>query len=162
MTYPNTLIFVDLATDDLEATNEFYRYVFNWVVEPRLPGFSRIVPGGHFKNPDGSDSEIGNLHIGLAAVDNRRPHPDPAGVEPRHLATGAGVRVWILVSDDDDADAILDRAVEKGATEIWRHHYWAEFNGFNNSFLDPWGNQIVLWTKPPTDPVEVPDGWTSE
>lgn len=163
MTYPNAFIFVDIPTNDLEATGEFYGYVFNWIVEPRLPGFSRIVPGQHFKNPDGSASEIGNLHIGLAAVDNRRPHPDPDGIEPRELsAGGAGVRVWILVSDDDDADAISDRAVERGATELWRHHFWAEFNGFSNSFRDPWGNEIVTWTKPPTDPVEIPEGWTGE
>ena len=64
--------------------------------------------------------------------------------------------------DNHYADEILDRAVEKGATELWRHHFWSEFNGLNNAFRDPWGNTIVLWTKPPTDPVEVPDGWTQE
>ena len=86
-----------------------------------------------------------------------------ATVEARELSPGGhSARVWVLVSDDDDADAIMDRAVERGATELWRHHFWAEFNGFNNSFIDPWGNQIMLWTKPPTDPVEIPEGWTNE
>ena len=30
---------------------------------------------------------------------------------------------------------------------LWRDHYWAEFNGFNSAFQDPWGNTLVLWSK---------------
>jgi hypothetical protein len=70
------------------------------------------------------------------------------------------VRVWILVGDDAE-DAILDRAEQHGATVLWRHHYWAEFNGFNGAFEDPWGTTVVLWTKGGTDPV-IPEGYTSE
>ena len=38
---------------------------------------------------------------------------------------------------------------------LWRDHYWAEFNGFNSAFKDPWGNTLVLWGKAgdaPADP----------
>jgi hypothetical protein len=73
---------------------------------------------------------------------------------------GRGVRVWILVGDDSE-DAILDRAERHGAKVLWRHHYWAEFNGFNGAFEDPWGTTVVLWTKGGSDPV-IPEGYTSE
>jgi predicted enzyme related to lactoylglutathione lyase len=163
MTYPNTLIFVDFPSDDPVASATFYSEVFGWEIEPRPEGvFHRIVPGQNFQVDDRSQGPTGNLHMGIHNVANRRPHPDPAGVEPRELSDGGGtVRVWILVSDDDDADAILDRAVGRGATELWRHHFWAEFGGFNNAFLDPWGNTLILWTKGGDDPL-IPDGWTHE
>ncbi len=163
MTYPNALIFVDFPSSDPEASASFYREVFGWEVEPRPAGvFHRIVPGQNFLLDDGSQSPIGNLHMGIHNVANARPHPDPDGVEPRTLAdNGRTVRVWILVSDDDSSDAIMDRAVARGATELWRDHYWAEFKGFNAAFKDPWGNTLILWTKAGDDP-RVPDGWTSE
>jgi hypothetical protein len=69
--------------------------------------------------------------------------------------------VWILVSDDDSEDAILDRATKLGAKELWRHHYWAEFNGHNGAFEDPWGTTVVLWTKGGKEPT-IPEGHTSE
>jgi catechol 2,3-dioxygenase-like lactoylglutathione lyase family enzyme len=163
MAQPNTLIFVDLPSDDPEASGRFYAEVFGWEVEGRPAGsFHRIVPGGHFPLPDGSPSPIGNLHMGIFNAANARPHPDPAGVEPRTLSRdGRSARVWILVADDDSDERILDTAVRLGATELWRHHYWAEFNGFNSAFMDPWGNTLVLWTKGGSDPV-VPKGWTRE
>lgn len=160
---PNTLIFVDFPSDDVEACAAFYGKVFGWMVEGRPTGvFHRGVPGGFFPLEDGSDSTVGNLHVGFADVGNYRPHPDPAGSEPRTLASGGrGARVWILVSDDDSEDAILDRAAAEGAEVLWRHHYWAEFNGFNGAFRDPWGTEIVLWTKGGDSP-EIPEGYTSE
>jgi hypothetical protein len=163
MTYPNTLIFVDLPSEDPEAAGEFYAEVFGWEAQGRPTGvFHRMVPGGHFLNPDGSESEIGNLHLGIFDVANARPHPDPAGVEPRTLSSGGRtMRLWVLVSDDDTQDRILDTAEKLGATVLWRNHYWAEFNGFNGAFLDPWGNTIVLWTKGGSDP-QIPDGFTRE
>ena len=84
---PNTLIFVDFPSDDVEACARFYHDVFGWEVEGRPTGvFHRGVPGGHFPLEDGSPSPIGNLHVGFNDVNNARPHPDPAGVEPRHLS----------------------------------------------------------------------------
>ena len=160
---PNTLIFVDFPSDDVEACAAFYRDVFGWEVEGRPAGvFHRGVPGGYFPLDDGSDSPVGNLHVGFSSVQNMRPHPEPAGTDPRHVARdGRGVRVWILVSDDDNEDAILERATKLGAKELWRHHYWAEFNGHNGAFEDPWGTTVVLWTKGGPDPV-IPAGHTSE
>ena len=93
---------------------------------------------------------------------NARPHPDPEGVEPRAVSPGGRtVRLWILVSDDDNQDRILDTAEKLGASVLWRNHYWAEFNGFNGAFLDPWGNTIVLWTKGGDDP-QIPEDFTRE
>ena len=40
-------------------------------------------------------------------------------------------------------------------------HSWAEFNGFNSAFQDPWGNTLVLWSKGGDDP-QIPDGFTRE
>ena len=160
---PNTLIFVDFPSDDVGACAKFYGDVFGWLVEGRPTGvFHRGVPGGFFPLEDGTDSPVGNLHVGFYDVSNARPHPEPAGVEPRDLSqSGRSPRVWILVSDDDTEDAILARAEAHGATVLWRHHYWKEFNGFNGAFRDPWGTEIILWTKGGTDPV-LPEGYTGE
>jgi predicted enzyme related to lactoylglutathione lyase len=163
MTYPNTLIFVDIPADDPEAAGRFYADVFGWEVEGRPTGvFHRIVPGQNFLRSDGSPSDIGNLHLGIYNTNNARPHPDPEGVEPREVSSGGRtVRVWILVSDDDAQDRILDTAEKLGATILWRNHYWKEFNGFNGAFLDPWGNTIVVWTKGGDDP-QIPEDFTRE
>ena len=69
-------------------------------------------------------------------------------------ADGRTVRIWILVSDDDSVDRILDEAESRGAEILWRDHYWAEFNGFNAAFRDPWGNTLVLWVKGGDDPAD--------
>jgi len=163
MSSPNTLIFVDFPSDDTVKAANFYANVFGWEVEGRPTGvFHRCVPGGLFPLDDGSPSPIGNLHLGIYDVNNARPHPDPAGVEPRTLAqSGRGLRVWILVGDDDNEDAILDRAAAEGAEVLWRHHYWKEFNGFNGAFRDPWGTEVVLWTKGGDDP-QIPEDYTRE
>lgn len=160
---PNTLIFVDFPSDDPVASAAFYAEVFGWEVEPRPEGvFHRIVPGGHFPGPDGSPSEVGNLHMGIYNVANARPHPDPDGVAPRSLSRGGRtMRTWVLVDDDDSEDRIIDTAERLGAKVLWRHHYWAEFNGFSGAFEDPWGNTIVLWSKGGDSP-ELPEGYTGE
>jgi catechol 2,3-dioxygenase-like lactoylglutathione lyase family enzyme len=163
MSYPNTLIFVDLASDDPQTAGEFYAKVFGWQNDPRPQGvFHRMVPGGHFLNPDGSASEIGNLHLGIFDARNARPNPDAAGVEPRTLSRdGRKARIWVLVSADDSVERILSTAQSLGAKLLWRDHYWKEFNGFNHAFRDPWGNEIVLWVKGGKDPV-IPQGYTRE
>jgi hypothetical protein len=121
-----------------------------------------MVPGGFFKKSDGTDSEIGNLHLGIFKAANARPHPEPAGVEPRHLSTdGRKPRIWVLIGDDDSADRILGTATKLGAELLWRDHYWAEFNGYNHAFRDPWGNEILLWGKAGANP-EVPASFTRE
>ena len=163
MSYPNTLIFVDLASDDPVAAGKFYAEVFGWEDDPRPAGvFHRMVPGQNFLNSDGSQSEIGNLHLGIFDAANARPHPDPAGVEPRTLSKdGRKARVWILVSDDDSHERILNTAEKLGAEIMWRDHYWKEFNGYNHAFRDPWGNEIVLWVKAGENP-QIPENYTRE
>ena len=163
MTKPNTLIFVDLASDDPNAAGRFYAEVFGWEDDARLNGlFHRMVPGGNFTRPDGTASEIGNLHLGIFDAADARPHPVTGGVEPRSLSRdGRKARIWILISDDDSADRILSTAARLGAEILWRDHYWAEFNGLNHAFRDPWGNEILLWGKAGKPPV-IPAGFTRE
>ncbi len=163
MAQPNTLIFVDLCSDDPRAAGRFYSEVFGWQDDPRPAGlYHRMVPGGFFPRGDGSDSEIGNLHLGIFKAANARPHPQPDGVDPRGPSReGRHARVWILVGDGQSVDDILARAAERNAEILWRNHYWAEFNGFNHAFRDPWGNEIVLWGKAGASPT-IPDGHTRE
>ena len=163
MAFPNTLIFVDFPSSDPTASAEFYEAVFGWEVEPRPADvFHRIVPGQNFQVDDGTQGPTGNLHMGIFNAANARPHPDSDGVAPRALHTdGHAARVWILVSDDDSIDRILAEAISRGATELWRDHFWAEVNGFNAAFRDPWGNTFVLWVKGGDDP-QIPAGWTAE
>ncbi|MDT2057923.1 MAG: VOC family protein [Planktomarina sp.] len=163
MTYPNTLIFVDLPSDDPDAAGKFYAEVFGWENDPRPAGaFHRMVPGQNFIGPDGKQSEIGNLHLGINNTSNTRPHPHPDGVAPRQLSTeGRKPRIFILVSDDDSAERIMATALKLGAETLWRNHYWKEFNGFNDAFRDPWGNDIILWSKAGDNP-QIPDNFTRE
>ncbi|QDK34059.1 MULTISPECIES: VOC family protein [Sphingomonadaceae] len=159
----NTLIFVDFATDDPARAGEFYAEVFGWENDARPHGiYHRMVPGGFFQNKDGTDSQIGNLHLGVFDANNARPHPSPEGVEPRTLATeGRKARIWVLVSDDDSHERILSTAEKLGGKVLWRDHYWAEFNGYNHAFADPWGNEIILWGKAGENP-EIPADYTKE
>jgi hypothetical protein len=161
--YPNTLIFVDLPSDDPAKTARFYADLFGWVVEGRPEGeFHRCVPGQNFMLGDGTQSAVGNLHLGIYNVNNARPHPDPAGVEPRVLShKHRQTRIWILVSDDDNQERLLDRAEELGATILWRKHYWKEFSGYNGAFEDAWGNEVILWTKGGDNP-DIPSDYTVE
>lgn len=175
MTYPNVLVFVDFPSDDVTAAREFYAEVFNWEVEDRISDtFARIVPGQHMKLDDGTQSTIGNLHMGISNAGDLRPRPPHAPDGPTNLNPGGrAIRAWILVSDDDSFERILEAAVRLGGTELWRDHFWTEFGGANASFVDPWGNQIMLWAH--LEGVEVdddthevigdtplPDGWTIE
>ena len=163
MSTPHTLIFVDFPADDPAAAGRFYAEVFGWRDDDRPLGlYHRMVPGGNFLNPDGGESEIGNLHLGIFKAANARPHPDPEGVAPRDISqTGRKPRIWILVGDDEPFEAILERATARGAKILWRDHYWSTFNGLNHAFVDPWGNEIILWVKAGPEP-KVPDGYTKE
>ena len=163
MAGPNTLIFVDLPADDPADAATFYAEVLGWEDDPRPAGlFHRLVPGGFFPNKDGSESEVGNLQVGLFKAANARPHPDPEGVTPRYIAAdGRRPRVWILVGEGHSDADILDKAARRGARILWRDHYWSQFNGYNSAFRDPWGNEIVLWTRAGPNP-EVPPRFTRE
>jgi len=136
---PNTLIYVDLPSDDPAAAARFYQAVLGWEDDPRgRELFHRMIPGGFFPNKDGSDSEVGNLHVGVYKAANARPHPDPAGAPPRYLApTGGspGCGCWWgrAVGRRDPR-----QGVRHGARILWRDHYWSEFNGYNSAFRDPW------------------------
>ena len=175
MSYPNILVFVDFPTNDVDKAREFYSEVFGWEIEDRIPGiFNRIVPGQNFKVDDGSQGPTGNLHMGIYNAANTRPHPDPAPQAPTNLASdGRSVRAWILVSEDDSFERILDAAERLGATVLFRNHFWTEFGGGSASFRDPWGNEILLWQHLPeverdeeTHQVagehSIPEGWTYE
>lgn len=163
MAQPNTLIFVDFPTPDPEATGRFYAEVFGWVDEGRPTGiFHRLVPGGHFPNPDGSPSEVGNLHMGIFNIASAVPDPNPTPSQGTGPSSGPAPRVYILVGDDDSEAAILERAEARGATILWRNQYWHEFNGFHGAFRDPWGSEIILWTKGGDNPQPTPEQFAWE
>ena len=148
MTTPNTLIFVDFPSPDPAAAAHFYEAVFGWKIEGRPEGvFHRIVPGGEFPLPDGTNSGVGNLHLGIYETRSALPDPTPEPAGGTGRPEGPLPRVYILVSPDDSEDRILDKAEELGAEILWRGWYWAEFDGFHASFRDPWGTQIILWSK---------------
>ena len=158
MGQPNTLIFVDFPSRDPGATARFYREVFNWEVEGRPDGvFYRIVPGGHFPNPDGTASEVGNLHLGIFATNTAPPDPNDPPAHGSAATAGPAPRVYILVGDDDSEEDILKRAEARGAEILWRNLYWGEFNGFHGAFRDPWGSEVILWTKGGANPSPRPE-----
>lgn len=174
MTYPNTLVYIDFPSPDVDATKAFYEEVFGWEIEDRIPDlYKRIVPGQNFKVDDGSQGPTGNLHMGIANSANMRPHPDPAPPAPTTLSSGGrAIRAWIMVSEDDSFERILEAAERLGGTVLWTNHFWTEFGGANASFIDPWGNQFMLWKHLEVDRDEeshqvvgefaVPEGWTVE
>ncbi|MFT6764789.1 MAG: putative enzyme related to lactoylglutathione lyase, partial [Candidatus Aldehydirespiratoraceae bacterium] len=68
MTYPNTLVFVDFPSDDVNASRAFYAEVFNWEIEDRIADtFARIVPGQNQKIDDGTQGPSGNFHMGISS-----------------------------------------------------------------------------------------------
>lgn len=163
MAGPNTLIFADLPTDDPEAAAHFYGKVLGWTDEARLPGlFHRLTPGGKLRGPDGEETSAANLAVGVYHAGNARPHPDPKGPEPRGLAKGGRrPRLWILLGEGQSAAVILDKAEKLGGKVLWRNHFWKAYNGFACCFADPWGNEIVLWSRGGQNPV-IPAGYTTE
>jgi predicted enzyme related to lactoylglutathione lyase len=125
---PNTLVFVDLPTPDPEAAADFYQELFGWKINPRPAGvFHQIVPGE-------------GLHLGLFGEADQVPDPAPKSPQPR---SGLQARTYILV--DAPPAEYLNKAILLGATALWEQAWWEEFKGWHASFLDPWGNQIVMW-----------------
>ena len=129
---PNTLVFVDFPTPDPEATQRFYEKVFGWTIEGHPTGdFHRIVPGE-------------GLHLGIYNERTQTPDPEP-DVFARRGAGRLMPRTYILV--ENAPDTYLPTVEENGGTVLWREAYWGEFDGWHASFLDPWGNQIIMWWK---------------
>ncbi len=125
----NTLVFVDLPSSDPQAAATFYRELFGWTINPRPEGvFYQIVPGE-------------GLHLGLFGEADQVPDPAPKSPQPR---SGLQARTYILV--DASPAEYLNKAVILGATALWEQAWWEEFKGWHASFLDPWGNQIVIWS----------------
>ncbi|MCW2943159.1 MAG: glyoxalase [Actinomycetia bacterium] len=125
----NTLVFVDLPSSDPQSAATFYRELFGWTINPRPEGvFYQIVPGE-------------GLHLGLFGEADQVPDPAPKSPQPR---SGLQARTYILV--DASPAEYLNKAVILGATALWEQAWWEEFKGWHASFLDPWGNQIVIWS----------------
>jgi hypothetical protein len=138
---PNTLIFVDLASDDPAAAGAFYADVFGWQDDHRPLGlYHRMVPGENFKNPDGSDSQIGNLHLGIFKASNAPPHPDPEGVAPRGLSQdGRQARIWIWWAMGRTTRLSCPRRSHAEPRSSGATITGANSRGLNHAFQDPWG-----------------------
>jgi catechol 2,3-dioxygenase-like lactoylglutathione lyase family enzyme len=164
MASPHTLIFVDFPSDDVEACAAFYRDVFGWEVGgTSRPASSTARSRRLLPAPRRLDSPIGNLHLGFYDARNARPHPDPAGVEPRHLSRdGPTLRVWILLGDDETEDEVLRRAEKHGATGALAPPLLEGVQRASTGrSKDPWGNTVVLWGKGGDDPI-IPEDYTRE
>jgi len=130
----NRLVFVDLPASDIEAASAFYKDLFGWTINGRPQGvFHEIVPD---EGP----------RLGLWSEAEQVPDPSPRPPQPR---SGFSPRTYIAV--DGPPRDYLNRAVILGATVLWEQCYWEEFDGHHASFLDPWGNQIVMWWRPDDD-----------
>ena len=133
-------------------------------VEPRPDGvFYRIVPGGYFpSSTTAPDAEVGNLHLGIFDAGQRPPAPRSGRrrATARRQRLGAGARLDPRRRRRQRGPTSSKRAEANGATILWRDHYWAEFNGYNGAFLDPWGNTIILWSKGGDDPTPRSDQTT--
>ena len=108
MAKPNTLIFVDFPSPDPAASARFYSEVFGWECEGRPADvFYRIVPGGHFPLEDGNAIARSATCTWVSTTRRTpRPHPDPAGVEPRQMSSGGrDLRVrgsWLATTISQD------------------------------------------------------------
>ena len=51
----------------------------------------------------------------------------------------------------DRRQFLLGSTALLGATALWEQRYWEELDGHHASFLDPWGNQIIMWWRPDGD-----------
>lgn len=160
---PNTLIYIDWPAIDPNAAGVFYQAVLGWEHDDRLgDSYARLLPGGVFRNPDGSPSQVKHLHMGIFNPADPRPNPaDPAPALQPPRPDVAATRVYVLVSPTDSVDRILAAAQAHGATVLWRDHHWPHFKGFAHSFRDPWGLEVILWEKVGDSP-EVPAHFTVE
>lgn len=160
---PNTLIYIDWPSTDPEAAGAFYHAVFGWEHDARLGNsYARVLPGGFFRNPDGSISEVKHLHMGIYNPADPIPNPvNPAPALKPPSPYIAAPRVYVLVSRTDSVDRILDTAAAHGAVILWRDHHWPHFKGFAHAFRDPWGLEVILWEKVGETP-EVPPHFTVE
>ena len=163
MTYPNTLIFVDFPSTEPTASAAFYEAVFGGRsnLAPRTSS-TASCPARTSRSTTGRRARPATCTWASSTSPTPVRIPIRRVSNPATVATdGHSARVWILVSEDDSIERILTEATSRGATLLWKDHYWAEFNGFNAAFLDPWGNTFVLWTKGGDNP-EIPEGWTNE
>lgn len=163
MKRPSFLAYVDFASTDPNATGEFYEAVLGWKHDIQEAGiYHRMIPGGSFDGADGQPSGIRHLHMGIFNVANVRPHPDPAGVEPRFIAKeGRRARIWVEISPDDTHQRIMTEATDRGAITLWRDHIFTRFGGLTDAFRDPWGNEVIIWTEE-IDKYERPGIFTKE
>ena len=175
MTYPNTLVFVDYPSDDVNVARAFYarglqlgsRRSHRGHVCPHRSG-TELQARRRDARPDRQPAHGPVQRCRCTASPAERPR------RPDRVEVGrGGIRAWILVSDDDSVDRILEAAERLGGTVLWRDHFWTEFGGANASFIDPWGNQLMLWQHLPgaeTDDdthqvvgeFSLPQGWTYE
>src|SRR3546814_12468981 len=141
---PHTLIFVDLPSPDPEASGRFYEAVFGWTVEGRPAGtFHRIVPGGEFPGPDGKDSGVGNLHLGLYSTANPVPDPNVPSTHAGQRPSRPLPRVSILDEQDEEQQAIVGRAKENAEAAHWELAWCGGLNGWCPSFPDGGGGRTL-------------------
>ena len=90
MTVHNTLIFVDFPVHRPGHRRRLLQRGLR--LGRRAAAGRRLLPHGSLaassRSTTARPSPIGNLHMGIYDPANARPHPDPAGVEPRETSAG--------------------------------------------------------------------------
>ena len=117
-----------LAVDDAAGAIEFYKQAFDATERGRMP-----APGGKIGH---AELEIGDSVVMLAD-----PFPHSTRRPPQELG-GTTVGVFLYV---EDVDAVVERAVEAGATVTMplENMFWGDRFG---SVTDPFGHHWSLAT----------------
>ena len=119
---------------------DWWAEALGWPVEPQDEAFiQRMVDAGHASADDTvrhRGALVWRAGAALNSPDPGRPRllfqsvPEGKTVKNRlHLDVRVGA---------ERREAEVARLLGLGATELWRDHFWKEFNGFNHAFSDPW------------------------
>jgi hypothetical protein len=159
---PNTLIFVDLPSDDPAAAARFYAEVFGWQNDEKPAGvYHRMVPGGQFPNPMAPTARSATSIWAFSMRPMRAPIPTAPGSNPAPCQDGPQA-----------AHLDPDQRRRQRRTHSGRRHaargkgtvaqpLLVDLQRLQPRLQDPWGNEIVLWGKAGPEP-KVPADFTRE
>lgn len=116
------IIHVQLQVPSIADATQFYSNVFGWTIKkiPELPGFANWYVSSHSNEAMGSFQE------------NSDDKPSTGTVS--------------LFINTDNIEATLRKIEEFGGSILQQKQQIAANFGYSAQFLDPFGNQMVLWS----------------